>query len=59
MSADLKLAVFDLDGTLVDSLGNIVAAMTAAFAAEGLPAPQTAAVRAMVGMSLETAITAL
>ena len=59
MSTDLKLAVFDLDGTLVDSLGHIVAAMAAAFTAEGLPAPQSAAVRAIVGMSLETAIAAL
>jgi phosphoglycolate phosphatase len=59
VSAALKLAVFDLDGTLVDSLGHIVGAMAQAFTAEGLSVPATAAVRSIVGMSLESAINAL
>ena len=33
MSKPLRLVIFDVDGTLVDSQGDIVAAMTAAFAA--------------------------
>mgnify|MGYP000918244321 CR=1 FL=1 len=37
--APLRLAVFDCDGTLVDSQHSIVACMSAAFAAAGLAAP--------------------
>ena len=32
----MKLAIFDVDGTLVDSKAMILASMQAAFAAEGL-----------------------
>ena len=55
----IRLAVFDCDGTLVDSAHNIVACMAAAFAAQGLPAPLDAAVRRVVGLSLETAMAVL
>jgi len=34
-----RLVIFDVDGTLVDSQNDIVAAMTGAFAAQGLAAP--------------------
>lgn len=47
------LAVFDCDGTLVDSQHVIVACMGIAFGAEGLPAPSLAAVRRVVGLPLE------
>ncbi len=50
---DLRLVVFDVDGTLVDSQGHIMAAMEAAFAANNLPAPERAAVLALVGLSLD------
>ncbi|SDG47218.1 MULTISPECIES: HAD-IA family hydrolase [Thalassobaculum] len=52
----LKLCVFDLDGTLVDSQHRIVAAMTAGFAAEGQVAPMPDAVRQVVGLPLDVAI---
>ncbi|MBP5856168.1 HAD-IA family hydrolase [Marivibrio halodurans] len=52
----LRLAVFDCDGTLVDSGHIIVAAMTAAWAVEGLPAPDHAAIRHQVGLPLVEAI---
>jgi phosphoglycolate phosphatase len=55
----IRLAVFDCDGTLVDSANNIVACMAVAFAAHGLPAPLDGAVRRVVGLSLETAMAAL
>jgi phosphoglycolate phosphatase len=55
----IRLAVFDCDGTLVDSAHNIVACMAAAFAVHGLPAPLDPAVRRVVGLSLETAMAAL
>ncbi len=45
--------VFDLDGTLVDSLGDIVASFLAAFPARGLATPDEAAVRSTLGRPLE------
>lgn len=54
-----RLALFDCDGTLVDSQHNIVVAMERAFAAEGLPVPDRAAVRGIIGLSLPQAIAAL
>ena len=47
-----RLAVFDCDGTLVDSQHSIVACMSAAFAAAGLEAPLHEAVRRVVGLPL-------
>lgn len=55
----MRLAVFDCDGTLVDSQHNIVAAMTAAFRAHGLADPAAAAVRNVVGLHLSEAIARL
>ena len=49
---DLRLVIFDVDGTLVDSQAEIVGAMAEAFAAESLPAPDRAAVLSIVGLSL-------
>ena len=51
-----RLAVFDLDGTLVDSQHMIVAAMGEAFQASNLAVPPTEAVRRVVGLSLGPAI---
>lgn len=53
---ELRFAVFDCDGTLVDSQHHIGAAMTQAWQAEGLSAPSMQAVRAYVGLPLEVAI---
>lgn len=55
----LRLAVFDCDGTLVDSQFAIVGAMTAAFAAHDLPPPDPRAVRRVVGLSLPQAVALL
>ncbi len=55
----MKLAVFDCDGTLVDSQANIVAAMADAFARAGLPAPDPHATRRVVGLSLVEAMSAM
>ncbi|MGW1075017.1 HAD family hydrolase [Streptomyces sp. NPDC002537] len=49
------VVVFDLDGTLVDTPRAIVETFTAAFAAMGLETPDPAAVRATIGLPLETA----
>jgi len=48
-----RAIVFDLDGTLVDSLPDIVGAFRDAFAEFGMAAPAEAAVRAHVGLPLE------
>ncbi len=51
-----RLAVFDCDGTLIDSQAAICAAMTAAFAAHRLAPPLPTAVRRIVGLSLVEAV---
>jgi phosphoglycolate phosphatase len=59
MSRPLRLVIFDVDGTLVDSQGDIVAAMTAAFAAVDAPVPSRTEVLSIVGLSLDVAMTVL
>jgi phosphoglycolate phosphatase len=48
----MKLIVFDVDGTLVDSQHVIVATVQTAFAYFGLPAPTDDAIRRIVGLPL-------
>ena len=52
----IRLAVFDCDGTLVDSQADICAAMDQAFAAAGLAAPPGHETRRIVGLSLPEAM---
>lgn len=52
----MKLAIFDCDGTLVDSQADICAAMEAAFKAAGLTPPERHATRRVVGLSLHEAM---
>jgi phosphoglycolate phosphatase len=54
-----KLALFDCDGTLVDSQHNIIQCMDAAFVRAGLVPPTRAATRQIVGLSLVPAMQAL
>ncbi len=54
--SDLKLVVFDCDGTLVDSQHMIVAAMNRAFSAHSLALLSREKVLSIVGLSLEEAI---
>jgi phosphoglycolate phosphatase len=53
------LAIFDLDGTLVDTPRAIVEAFAATFESLGWPAPETAAIRATIGRPLERAFSDL
>lgn len=55
----LRLAVFDVDGTLVDSQHNIVSAMTDAWVALNLGIPKPDQVRRIIGLSLTEACAAL
>lgn len=59
MTAGLRLILFDVDGTLVDSQASIMSAMTAAFAGAGLPGPARSAVLGIVGLSLDHAMARL
>ena len=54
-----RLAVFDCDGTLVDSQATICMAMTHGFAACRIDAPDDAATRSIIGLSLLKAMQVL
>lgn len=54
-----RLALFDCDGTLVDSQHNIILCMDDAFIRAGLTPPPRAATKAIVGLSLLPAMQAL
>jgi phosphoglycolate phosphatase len=54
-----RLALFDCDGTLVDSQANICLSMEEAFLLAGLEAPSRGAIRRIIGLSVVEAIAAL
>lgn len=55
----LSIAIFDVDGTLIDSQHHIHGAMTGAFEALGLTPPTLAETRRIVGLSLPVAVAEL
>ena len=55
----LKLVVFDVDGTLVDSQKTIIESMHRAFEAVGIAIPSKDAVLGIVGLSLDVAMARL
>lgn len=55
----MRLAIFDVDGTLVDSQAMIAASLTAAFQAEGFSVPDRSRMMSIVGLSLVDAMAAL
>ena len=55
----MRLAIFDVDGTLVDSQAMIAASLTAAFTAEGLAVPERSRMMSIVGLSLVDAMAVL
>ncbi len=54
-----RLVIFDVDGTLVDSQADIIAAMAAAFASENLTPPSRTDILSIVGLSLPQAFARL
>ena len=50
------LVVFDLDGTLIDSVPAVVADVRACWAALGFPEPEAAAIRRCIGMPWERSL---
>ena len=59
MTTETRLVVFDVDGTLVDSQGLIVASMLDAFEAEAIAPPARSQILGIVGLSLPVAIARL
>jgi phosphoglycolate phosphatase len=59
MSKSLKLAIFDCDGTLVDSQHMIMAALHQAYADHRLPVPQRERLLSIIGLSLDRAFVTL
>jgi len=55
----LKFAVFDIDGTLIDSAASIVAGVQACWSACGFADPDPAAVRHTIGLPWEQGVRAL
>jgi phosphoglycolate phosphatase len=54
-----RLAIFDCDGTLVDSGGSIHRALKTTFDAHGIDCPPRSVTKKVIGLSLEEAFTAL
>jgi phosphoglycolate phosphatase len=52
----MRLIMFDMDGTLIDTQALIAGNAAAAFASVGLPPPTPADVRSIIGLSLPVAI---
>ncbi len=59
MMDPLRLVIFDVDGTLVDSKASILASMQYAFDLANLPAPSREATLSIVGLSLPEAMAVL
>ncbi len=59
VSQPVRLAVFDCDGTLVDSQHSILASVHAACDAHDLPRPEAEAVKRIVGLPLKVGIARL
>lgn len=59
MTASLRLVIFDVDGTLVDSQSDILSAMAHAFETEGLKPPSRIETLGIVGLSLPVAMARL
>lgn len=56
LDAPLRLVIFDVDGTLIDSQDFILAAMRCAFTGAGHPVPSDEATKGIVGLSLPQAM---
>jgi len=55
----MRLIIFDMDGTLIDSVALIVETVTGAFVAVGEPAPDETAIRSISGITARDAMAIL
>lgn len=55
----MRLVIFDVDGTLVDSQADILASMRTTFEEQGLAVPSAQAIKGIVGLSLPVAMAQL
>ena len=55
-SGNVKLVLFDCDGTLVDSAANIHTCMEKTFIEAGFPAPDLSLTKSVIGLTLDAAI---
>ena len=55
----VRLAAFDLDGTLLDSVGSIVESVGACWEACGFPIVEPDAIRRIIGLPWEESVRAL
>lgn len=56
MPSEPRFAVFDLDGTLIDSAASIVAGVVACWSALGYPNPDPQAVKRIIGLPWDKAV---
>ncbi len=56
---NVRFTVFDLDGTLLDSVATIVESVCACWEACGFPVPEAAAVRRIIGLPWQESVIAL
>lgn len=59
LEQEIKLFAFDIDGTLTDSIEQIITCFTRTFTNAGLPVPTPEAIKGTIGMSLNLGIQSL
>lgn len=57
--SEVKLVIFDWDGTVMDSVGRIVSSMRAAAVHVGVAVPSVAEVKQIIGLSIDPALAIL
>lgn len=59
MLSNIEAVIFDIDGTLMDSIGRIVESMTLACTASKIPVPSEEACKNIIGLTLREAVDTL
>lgn len=59
MFKDIKAVIFDIDGTIMDSIGRIVLCMERACSSTNIPIPSAEAIKEIIGLTLPEAVKTL